>query len=188
MLVFSCRLERCQIRAASCGDLSSVLRTNQNLIELNLGYNRLKDSGLKFLCEGLNHSNCKLQRIGLPACHLTAACCKELSHVLITNQTLVNLDLTWNLLGNSGTKQLCEVLRHPACKLQSLRLENCNIKAGSGGALITHPNVQRALSSALSTNQNLTKLQLSGNELRDSGLKFLCEGLKHPNCRLKSVG
>ncbi|KAJ6651719.1 hypothetical protein lerEdw1_020683 [Lerista edwardsae] len=182
------RLYNCNLTAGCYEELSRVLVTSQTLVKLDLSRNKLGHSSTKRLCGALGDPGCKLQTLTLENCQITAASCGDLSSVLRTNQNLIELNLGYNRLEDSGLKFLCEGLNHSNCKLQSIRLENCNIKAGSGGALTTHLNVQRALSSALSTNQNLTKLQLSGNKLRDSGLKFLCEGLKHPNCRLKSVG
>ncbi|CAH2330119.1 NACHT, LRR and PYD domains-containing 3-like, partial [Pelobates cultripes] len=43
------------------------------------------------------------------------------------------------------------------------------------------------LRSVIIKNRSLTKLDLSGNTLQDSGLKLLCEGLRYPDCTLHEL-
>lgn len=55
------------------------------------------------------------------------------------------------------------------------RLRKCQLEAGAC----------QEIASVLSINQHLVELDLTGNALEDSGLRFLCQGLKHPLCRLR---
>ncbi|XP_074921928.1 NACHT, LRR and PYD domains-containing protein 3-like [Chelonoidis abingdonii] len=114
-------LRNCCISNSDCKQLASVVSTNQNLKELDLRGNNQGDVGVKLLCEGLKHPDCKLQKLVLSYCMLTAACCQGLSCVLSTNQTLRELDLEINKLGYLGVQQLCEGLKHATCKLEILR-------------------------------------------------------------------
>uniref|UniRef100_A0A8C3FGZ4 Uncharacterized protein n=1 Tax=Chrysemys picta bellii TaxID=8478 RepID=A0A8C3FGZ4_CHRPI len=119
-LSVSCRFCDCHLTAACCEDFSSILGTKQTLVELCLAGNSLGESGVKLLCEGLKHANCKLQKLSLKACKLSAACCGELSSALSNNQLLTDLDLSDNQLGAMGIQLLCEGLKQPNCKLQRL--------------------------------------------------------------------
>nr|XP_006131733.1 NACHT, LRR and PYD domains-containing protein 3-like [Pelodiscus sinensis] len=171
-------LSSCKLSSAFPKDLSpQTLFTNQALEKLDLSANALGDSGLKHLCEGLKQPGCKLQSLLLWQCHLTAACCEDLSAALQTNQSLTELELSGNKLGDSGIKLLCEGLKHPICKLQKLVVWDCRLTDACCGDL----------SSLLSTNQSLRELNLSGNNLTGSGVKLLCEGLRHPKCKLEKL-
>ncbi|EMP38641.1 NACHT, LRR and PYD domains-containing protein 3 [Chelonia mydas] len=168
-------LNGCFLSITSCWCLAAVLRTNQSLTELDLGYNQyIGGSGVQLLCEGLKHPNCKSQRLGLWNCGLKGASCGYLAAVLRTSQSLTELELRDNVsLGYSGVQLLCEGLKHPNCKLQRLGLQS--LSCGD-------------LSSVFSTSQTLTELDLKNNTIRDSGVQLLCEGLKHPNCKLQKLG
>ncbi|XP_034626374.1 NACHT, LRR and PYD domains-containing protein 3-like isoform X2 [Trachemys scripta elegans] len=180
----SCNLQRlwlegCHLKDTCGRDLAAVLRTKQSLTELEMCHNYdLRDTAVQQLCEGLKHPNCKLQRLILNRCNLTDACCGALSSVLSTSQTLTELVLGYNKVGDPGVQLLCEGLKHPNCRLQILNLPLCELTAACCGDL----------ASALSTNQTLTELNIGGHSLGASGVQRLCEGLKHPNCKLQKLG
>ncbi|XP_043372691.1 NACHT, LRR and PYD domains-containing protein 3-like isoform X2 [Dermochelys coriacea] len=177
----NCKLQRlrlymCRLTDAGCGDLAAVLSTSQSLRELELGANRLGVSGVRLLCEGLKHPNCKLQILRFFGGRLPGACCEDLASVLTANESLTELDVAGNNLEDAGVQLLCKGLTHPNCKLQSLRLWSCRLTdAGCGD-----------LAAVLRTNQSLTVLNLGGNKLGDAGVRQLCEGLKQ-NCKLQSL-
>lgn len=65
MFHFLSRLSDCNLTARSCEYISSVLSAKSSgLVELDLSRNKLEDSGIKLLSEGLKSPNCKLQRLG----------------------------------------------------------------------------------------------------------------------------
>nr|XP_012420190.1 PREDICTED: NACHT, LRR and PYD domains-containing protein 3 isoform X2 [Odobenus rosmarus divergens] len=170
------RLVNCHVTVSLWQGLFSVLSTNSlNLTELNLSDNALGDPGIKVLCEMLQHPGCNIQRLWLGQCCLSHQCCFNISSVLSSNQKLVELDLSHNTLGDFGIRLLCVGLRHLFCNLKKLWLMNSGLTSGCCPAL----------SSVLSTNQKLTHLYLRGNALGDTGVKLLCEGLLHPNCKLQ---
>ncbi|XP_070321313.1 NACHT, LRR and PYD domains-containing protein 3 isoform X2 [Odocoileus virginianus] len=158
-----------------CSGIFSVLSNNWNLTELNLSGNTLGDPGMKVLCETLQQPGCNIRRLWLGQCCLSHQCCFNISSVLSNNQKLVELDLSHNALGDFGIRLLCVGLRHLFCNLKKLWLVNSGLTSGCCPAL----------SSVLSTNPNLTHLYLQGNALGDMGVKLLCKGLLHHDCKLQ---
>ncbi|XP_041868282.1 NACHT, LRR and PYD domains-containing protein 3-like [Melanotaenia boesemani] len=115
----------------------------------------------------------------LSACGLSERSCGLLSSVLSSqSSSLTELDLSNNDLQDSGVKKLCDGLKSPNCKLKTLRLSVCGLSERSCGPL----------SSVLSSqSSSLTELDLSNNDLQDSGVKKLCDGLKSLNCKLETL-
>ncbi|XP_059575020.1 NACHT, LRR and PYD domains-containing protein 12-like [Alligator mississippiensis] len=174
------RLGRFRLPAACCGDLAAALSTSPSLTELDLSYNDdVGAGGVRVLCEGLRHPRCKVQTLRLGRCSLPAACCGDLAAALSTSPSLTELDLSDNRdLGAGGVRVLCEGLRHPRCKVQTLRLQCCHLPAACCGDL----------AAALSTSPSLTEMDLGGNDdLGAGGVRVLCEGLRHPSCKVQTL-
>ncbi|XP_073479385.1 NACHT, LRR and PYD domains-containing protein 3-like isoform X2 [Aquarana catesbeiana] len=66
-------------------------------------------------------------------------------------------------------------LINPESKIQDLELDRCGVTSSCYGDL----------RSILVNNRSLTRLDLSHNNLEESGIKLLCEGLRHPGCTLQ---
>uniref|UniRef100_A0A667Y5W0 NACHT domain-containing protein n=1 Tax=Myripristis murdjan TaxID=586833 RepID=A0A667Y5W0_9TELE len=121
----------------------------------------------------VNENIQKLSGYGLSETH-----CETVASALKSNPHLTELDLSENqLLQDSGVELLSAGLESPNCRLKTLRLSDCRLTGSSCASL----------ASALKSNPHLTELDLSGNELQDSGVKLLSAGLESPNCRLETL-
>ncbi|XP_077837306.1 NACHT, LRR and PYD domains-containing protein 12 isoform X21 [Macaca mulatta] len=169
--------ERTILLDAYSEHLAAALCTNPNLVELSLYRNALGSRGVKLLCQGLRHPSCKLQNLRLKRCRISSSACEDLSAALIANKNLTRMDLSGNGVGFPGMMLLCEGLRHPQCRLQMIQLRKCQLESGAC----------QELASVLSTNPHLVELDLTGNALEDLGLRLLCQGLRHPVCRLRTL-
>ncbi|XP_051777875.1 NACHT, LRR and PYD domains-containing protein 3-like isoform X14 [Erpetoichthys calabaricus] len=182
----NCKLEklslsRCRLTSRCCSALSSALSSpHSRLTEMDLSINNMEDSGVDQLCEGLRSENCKLEKLNLSRCRLSSRCCSALSSALSApHSRLTELNLSKNNMEDSGVDQLCEGLRSENCKLEKLSLSYCRLSS----------RCCLALSSALSApHSRLTELNLSNNNnMEDSGVDQLCEGLRSENCKLEKL-
>uniref|UniRef100_A0A4W3ICM6 Uncharacterized protein n=1 Tax=Callorhinchus milii TaxID=7868 RepID=A0A4W3ICM6_CALMI len=63
LIPFMAPLSDIDLTTGSTEDLTSDLKVNHKLTELNLNYNNLGDRGVKRLCEALRNPKCKIQRL-----------------------------------------------------------------------------------------------------------------------------
>ncbi|XP_071029862.1 NLR family CARD domain-containing protein 3-like [Oncorhynchus clarkii lewisi] len=115
----------------------------------------------------------------LSDCGVTEEGCASLVSALRSNPShLRELDLSNNDLKDSGVKLLSAGLGNPHCKLETLRLSGC---------LVTEEGCASLVSALESNPSHLRELDLSNNDLKDSGVKLLSAGLGNPHCKLETL-
>ncbi|XP_066517818.1 NACHT, LRR and PYD domains-containing protein 3-like [Hoplias malabaricus] len=169
----------CKLTMNSCETLCSVLKSsNSPLKELEFSETELQDSGVELISEALKGSNCKLETLRLTDCKFTLNSYESLCSALNSpNSPLKELDLSQTDLQDSGVKLVSEALKSSHCKLETLRLTGC--KPGEKSC--------EDLGSVLLVNSSLKELDLSNNDLQDSGVEKLSAGLKSSLCKLETL-
>uniref|UniRef100_A0A3Q3GMY8 NACHT domain-containing protein n=1 Tax=Labrus bergylta TaxID=56723 RepID=A0A3Q3GMY8_9LABR len=113
----------------------------------------------------------------LSSCDLTERSCESLSSVISSQSSnLRELDLSNNNLQDLGVKLLSAGLNTPNCKLAVL-----------SGCSLSHESCEDLSTVFSSQPSNLRELELSNNNLQDSGMKTLSAGLRSPNCTLETL-
>ncbi|XP_034058713.1 protein NLRC3-like isoform X5 [Gymnodraco acuticeps] len=174
------KLSECGLSQTECEVVASALKSDpSHLRDLDLSWNKLKDSGVELLSSGLKSPNCRLETLRLRGCSLSEISCSALISALKSNLHLRDLDLSNNDLQDSGVELLRDLLESPDCRLETLRLGGCSLSEISCSAL----------ASALKSNpSHLRELDLRDNDLKDSGVKLLRDLLESPDCRLETLG
>ncbi|XP_073801190.1 uncharacterized protein isoform X3 [Danio rerio] len=108
---------------------------------------------------------------------LTLAQCSTLANMILMSEEVMD---TFNLKeynissSSEGRRRLLPALR------------NCR-KALLSGCILTNQHYEVVSSALQSSNSPLRELDLSNNDLQDSGVKLVCAGLKSPNCQLNTL-
>uniref|UniRef100_A0A8C1LEY6 NACHT domain-containing protein n=1 Tax=Cyprinus carpio TaxID=7962 RepID=A0A8C1LEY6_CYPCA len=161
-------LNDCGLTDKSCPALATVLGSDTSLKELYMNNNNLQNSGVKLLCTGLKNINCKLEILSLKNNCITEGGCHVLAAALNSNPSnLTELDLSENKLGNPGMKIILTLFENVQCRMEKLKL-NCISITDEGCA---------ALASAI--NSNLRELDLSRNQIGDSGVTEISSLLRN---------
>uniref|UniRef100_A0AAZ1XT17 FIIND domain-containing protein n=1 Tax=Oreochromis aureus TaxID=47969 RepID=A0AAZ1XT17_OREAU len=176
-------LGNCSLSEIGCDYLASTLKSRpSHLRELDLsGNKKLQDSGVQQLCGFLESPHCQLETLRLKDCSLSEHSCRFLVSALKSNPSFLReMDLSSNYkLQDSGVEHLCGFLENPHCRLETLRLEYCDLSEISC----------EYLASALKSSPSyLSELRLRGNNLQESDLKQLSELVENPQWRLETLG
>ncbi|XP_072354284.1 NACHT, LRR and PYD domains-containing protein 3-like [Scyliorhinus torazame] len=91
-------------------DLASALSTNWSLTVLNLGSNKLGDSGVKKLLVALRNPDCNIQELGLESIGLTDHCAQDLASAFSENKSLTFLNLKSNFLTDQSVPAFCQFI------------------------------------------------------------------------------
>ncbi|XP_062394183.1 NACHT, LRR and PYD domains-containing protein 12-like isoform X2 [Sardina pilchardus] len=172
------RLKACELSDNSCVTLAAVLQSAKSLKQLDLSSNNINDCGVQHLSAGLCHDNCKLEILRLSDSKLRTKSCEAVASALKLPNSLVELDLSNNVLKDSGLMQLSVGLGSPECKLKKLSVKDCQISEEGF----------RLLSEALTTNpSHLRQLDVRYNHPGELTLKLFSARLRDYYCALKTL-
>uniref|UniRef100_A0A669DAC2 NACHT domain-containing protein n=1 Tax=Oreochromis niloticus TaxID=8128 RepID=A0A669DAC2_ORENI len=160
-----------------CSALAFMLQMSEEVLdELDLHKYKASKEGRLRLIPAVR--NCRKAR--LTQCRLSESHCEVVASALKSNPShLTELDMCNNKLQDSAVKLLCAGLESPNCRLETLRLKDCNFSE----------IICDYLAAALKSNpSHLRELDLShNNNLQDPGVKHLCGFLESPGCGLETL-
>ncbi|XP_073669553.1 uncharacterized protein [Paramisgurnus dabryanus] len=181
----NCQLHKLRLSCCSIGEegyvaLCSAVRSNpSHLIELDLSGNDPGESGVKLIYDLIQDQNCALKKVRLLKSSFASEGFKDVSETLGINPLLQrDLNLNDHKLNKTRVKQICDLLKDKHCRLNTLMLSNSFITAEGFADLIS---VFKLNSS------HIRHLDLSGNNLGDSGMKKISDLLTNPQCRLQKL-
>ncbi|ETE57893.1 NACHT, LRR and PYD domains-containing protein 12, partial [Ophiophagus hannah] len=176
-----CKIETLEFTGQSMTEfcsrhLAGVLTKNQRLRELNFWLYYPDDKVVEVVCKGLQHQDCRIEKLGLNGEFLTKFYSRHLAEVLRKNQRLRELELSFIKL-DGETELLYAWLGHTKYVLDVLQLTGKNlIESGS-----RHPI------EILRKNERLRDLELSLKNTFNKTMELMRECLKHPEYAIEML-
>ncbi|XP_062396059.1 NACHT, LRR and PYD domains-containing protein 12-like [Sardina pilchardus] len=172
----NCKLETMRLVGSKLSGrfLALILQwANSHLRQLDVTDSELQDCGEELLPQPLN-PDCKVRLISCRLKHISSKVVVSVLQSYISQ--LSELDMSGCDLQTSEEK-LLSGLRSPICRLEKLRLADCKL---------TEKSCVIVASALQSANAPLRELDLSQNDLQESGEKLL-SALQSPNCKLEKL-
>jgi len=174
----------------SVGPLAEVLKRSDTIVVLDLAHNSITDKGVRVLVDAiLANPNTILSKLDLSKNQIGPAANDALGELLAKNNTIEELDLSWNDLGDvEYDRQLARDAREKGEKpplFSSMDSLAKGLYANTKVAKLSLSRVQltdggaTALSKALPKNTSLRSLDLSVNQIGPSGVNDLAEALQY---------
>ncbi|XP_034276015.1 NACHT, LRR and PYD domains-containing protein 6 isoform X3 [Pantherophis guttatus] len=157
--------------------LEKTFRRNQRLEQLELSPVNADGKAMELLCAGLQHPDCKVKELQLSEESLNESFSKHLAEVLRKNQGLRVLKLFFKNTDDRAAEMLCEGLQCPECKIKELCLHIESLTE----------SFSRPLAEVFKKNQTLREFELFPNSTDERATEILCEGLKHPDCKIEVI-
>ncbi|XP_076142890.1 NACHT, LRR and PYD domains-containing protein 3-like isoform X2 [Alosa pseudoharengus] len=155
---------------AHCSALAyMLLMSEEALDEFDLTNYKTSDEGRRRL----------LPVVRLGACKLTERPCETIQSALqCFSSHLRELVLSHSDIQDSGMRLIATGLMSPHCKLETLRLYRCKL---------TEKGWANLVSAFQSETSHLRELDLTDNDLQDSGIRLLCPALSCPGCTIQTL-
>ena len=125
------KIQNCCLTHLGISNLCKALQDERcHLTILSLEENKIKDEGLRILCEeALTKKHCKLTSLDLRDCLLSNDCIPSLINALLNKDSkLMSLILDDNPIRNEGVAMLFkDALSNKRCSLTELSLQHCSL-------------------------------------------------------------
>ncbi|XP_073725990.1 NACHT, LRR and PYD domains-containing protein 3 isoform X3 [Misgurnus anguillicaudatus] len=164
------RYSKDKLSAAQCSAIAYMLQMSEEVLdEFDISqFNTTYDGAVRLIPAVMN-----CRKALIVDCSLNTDECKSLASAVQSSNSLIELKIR-NIHQQDLGVELMSGLKSSHCQLNTLRLVNCNLTDGCC----------EGLASVLQSSNSLRDLDLSYNDLQDSGIKLISDGLKSSNCQL----